>query len=273
MFELVGDLRQKKRGPGFKFGATRWREIKDQLRRPTDPQLVLQDPCPPEPISQELLKAVIACKGNHPDRSLLQCFIRTFGVPNKTTLRGIFELAPSMNPRMNKQLGCCVDICRWIARTDLKRHFAPEFDLMTSFIDTTLKCAFEKGKLKPLQFTSLHRPLCELLLPANDLHAIVGSDEKWGTVLEQLHRVIDSSTVGGHLFNFAILKELSNAVGNAIMTKVDMLFNSKVTRDTVDALRAKILADVGTLSNIGLLPPKRVVDLHYMAGVYAAKVN
>ena len=62
-------------------------------------------------------------------------------------------------------------------------------------------------------------------------------------------------------------------MGNAIMTKVDTLFNSKVTRETVDALRAKILADVGILSSIELLPPRTDVDLHYMAGVYAAKVN
>ena len=74
---VVGGLLQKKGDPRFKFGAICWREIKDQFRRHTDPQLALQAPCPPEPIPPELLKAVIACKGHHPDKSLLQCFLAT----------------------------------------------------------------------------------------------------------------------------------------------------------------------------------------------------
>ena len=73
---------------------------------------------------------------------------------------------------------------------------------MTSFVDTTLTCAFEKGKLKPLQFITLHRPLCELFLSKDDFQAIVESNENWGTVLEQLRPVIASSSLGCFLFNF-----------------------------------------------------------------------
>ena len=44
-------------------------------------------------------------------------------------------------------------------------------------------------------------------MPSDDLHATVDSDEKLGTLLEQLRRVIDSFPVGGHVFTFAVLKE------------------------------------------------------------------
>lgn len=140
LFEVVRDEIRKKRGnTTYKLGALRWREIKDMFRTPNDPGRVLDAPSPPQPVPPALLRACVSAKKQHPDRQPLQLYLSTAGDLNKTSIVGLYKLALSLNPRCQRQLPLCLDICRYMQRLGLITKHPEETTIMLSWVDSVLQ--------------------------------------------------------------------------------------------------------------------------------------
>lgn len=190
--KLCDDLRRKRREPTFVMGARYYRTLKDQYRAPTDPLSMLTAPNPPQIVAPSLLKAMIATKKARPDHTLMQAYLGRAAKPNKTELVGILKWGLGLRPSSDKQVGPLMDLCRFIARTDVCKHYPDEFAVMQPAIDATLLAAHNRSKLDKTDsvvFVQLHRQVCELLIPGDALGKVLGCKEKCDHILAELNEV------------------------------------------------------------------------------------
>jgi hypothetical protein len=264
---------EKKNSDDFKLGAIRWKSIKLQFRSEADINNILQVPDPPEQVPAQLLRAVVACKNMHPDRSLLQCFLGDFGIPNKTTMIGLVKLMLSLNPRLQKQLPSCLDFLRYVVRMNLRAVYPELLSVLAQFFDETLCAAFDRGGLQPLQFLRLHLQMSYLVLHQATVDQVVAADGVWERVEAQLNTLVASSPLGTLLFSFAVIKTLSKQVADKIDDALRDMSTKAMTRATVDHVRVLIIGQVEAMPNIEIMEPKRVVDVKYRNQTFSAKIN
>ena len=143
------------------------------FRGATDPITLLKPPSPEEAVPPALIKACIAAKRAHADRTLLQNFLGSFKHPNKTSLCGIYRLALGLNPARSSHLLVCMDIARWTQREQLKDKFEREVEIMFDFFDKVFVANFLAGKLKALDFAKLHAKVLELVLDGDTLSKVL----------------------------------------------------------------------------------------------------
>ena len=278
LFEVVVQELQKQKALGLsRLGALRWREIRDQFRQLAGVGGQFQLPKEAEEICPTLFRAVIACKRAHPDRALLQLWLASSsGACNKTSIVGLFKLALEMNPRCQRQLPVCLDVCRYVMRVNIMTVHPAEAQIMEPWMDSVLTASFRASGLRPSEFLRIHQGLLTLVLPAAPLKKVMDAHEAWDKVVDELAALTASSFLGQALFSFAVLKTLGSRVQSVISSGLLGLFDAKflVTRVRVDDFRKKIMERLEKeVGNLELLPPKRVVDIMYRGQTFAVKVN
>ena len=264
--KLCEDIRDKRNGAQIVMGAKYYRALKDAYRPASSPESRLKTPVPPETVSAPPIKAAIASKKGRPDHSLMQAYIGSAPMPNKTELVGILKWALGLRPTAEKELGPCLDMCRFAVRIKMQKSWPEEFDIMQSWFDTVLVEAYTRAKAQkvtPETFASLHSKLCNLVLDGSDLTAVAAATPRWGTVVTQLHRVVASSRIGSMLYSFALLNEICNQVSRTIDKAIAKVAKKPLTTESLNEFKFTCLEVVGALPNIDLLPVKRRVEVKY----------
>lgn len=274
LYDLVkADIYRKRTDASFRLGALRWRELKSTFAAADDAAKVLVVPDPPEVVPPALLKACVAAKRQHSDRQPLIVFLANAPELNRTATIGVLKLALSMNARCAKQLPACLEVCRWMQRQGIMTKYAAEFAVCVTWVDTTLCAVFARGGLQPLQFLSLHRGVCSLLLPAAPLDTVAKCNEQWTDVDEALNILVASSQLGTELFSFAVVKGLNRRLDMLLDAQMAKLGQGSISRASVDKLRAETLAAAESMTNVALLPARREVDVPYRGLKLKAKVS
>ena len=265
MLEHVTECLEKKATcPSYSMGMHRWRDIKAMFRGATDPITLLKPPSPEEAVPPALIKACIAAKRAHADRTLLQNFLGSFKHPNKTSLCGIYRLALGLNPARSSHLLVCMDIARWTQREQLKDKFEREVEIMFDFFDKVFMANFLAGKLKALDFAKLHAKVLELVLDGDTLGKVLATEEdNYDTIVESINELVGSSGIGVQLFSWHALRTLSKAVDDLIRSKVEALLVDAIYEEKVNSARSALLAAVNAMPNVGLLASKRIVPVRW----------
>eukprot|EP00969_Alexandrium_andersonii_P315049 13918160-Alexandrium_andersonii.AAC.1 len=82
--------KRTQRESGLVMGAVYYKNLKTLYRPKSDPLSQLVAPNPPQPVSPQLMKAMVAVKRAHPDRTLMSSWLACSTKPNETEVVGVF---------------------------------------------------------------------------------------------------------------------------------------------------------------------------------------
>ena len=117
-----------------------------------------------EAVSPALMKAVIACKKQRPDRSQLLTFLPTPGKLKWTGICGLFKLALTLKARCNKQLPLCQAIIKSMHTAALTNHYENEMAVMVVWIDGVLCQSFAKSGVTTEKIVELWGDVIKLVV-------------------------------------------------------------------------------------------------------------
>ena len=121
------------------MGARYYGKIKELYQHEASPQKQLQVIDETLPLSPQLFKAMVACKGKQPNRQPMIGYLDMADMPNQKELVGILRWALSLKAGTSaEQLRCCLDVMRWCARLKLWEVYPEEVDMMKLHFDETL---------------------------------------------------------------------------------------------------------------------------------------
>ena len=144
---LEETIREKKRetmDTGMTVGASFYTQLKKDFRALGDPMALLVPRDQTQQVRPELMKAMIACKRQHPDRVALQSFfVSSATPPNQMEAVGVFRYFPELKPTCQRQTSLGTDFLRWVARLAVDRLFpedgGPFEACCRSFVATSLE--------------------------------------------------------------------------------------------------------------------------------------
>jgi hypothetical protein len=128
--------------------------------------------------------------------------------------------------------------------------------------------------VKPTSFLQIHGDIWPIIMPEDSTNKVMAETTSWETVEHDLNRVISSSQLGKRLFSFAIKQMLSQVVSKKMVAAVgDMWKKPEITLAIIRDQKRKTLEALQGMDNIGLLPSRRELLLHYRGVPVEVKVN
>lgn len=164
------------------------------------------------------------------------------------------------------------------SRLKLQGKFKKEVSAMATFFDNALCAAHanaRKSALKPQVFVQIYDDIIERVLDKGCLERILNEKGSWKSVHSELNAVVGSSQLGARLFGFALDHVLAEVVGDAIETRLDMLFagSETITKDKIDEAKRDVAAAIAAMENIDGLPMRRQLGLVYRGFEVPLKIS
>jgi hypothetical protein len=186
---------------GETVGASFYAKLKKDFIAEGDPMALLAAKDPKQSVRPELMKAMIAGKRQHPERTGLQSFfVSSATPPNQMEAVGVFKYFLGLKPTCQQQTSLGTDFLRWVARLGVDRLFPEEWALLKTAADRLLlqawKRARDEEKMEAQTFTQLHIRIFKTIIPEKALDMILACKGEWATVSEALHAVVGSSDIG-----------------------------------------------------------------------------
>ena len=95
---------------------------------------------------------MISAKNNIPNRAPLTEYLNTCSLPNQTEIVGILKYACDLKPNISStQLPVALDVCKMMARLDLKTHYCDEMEAMIGWVDQVLVHSYHHVKKSALR--------------------------------------------------------------------------------------------------------------------------
>ena len=121
------------------MGAKCYGKMKELYQHEASPQKQLKVKDETLPISPQLLKAMVACKGKQANRQPMIGYLDMADMPNQKELVGILRWPLDLKAGTSaEQLRCCLDVMRWCSRLKLLEAFPEEVDITKPHFDETL---------------------------------------------------------------------------------------------------------------------------------------
>ena len=163
------------------------------------------------------MKAMVATKAPVPNRSPMVDFLNScVAAPDQTEVVGILRCACELKPSITTtQLPVALDMCKFMAKHDLKKHFPDEINIMRPWTDATLAQAYtqvKKSSLRLSSFVELHKNTLGLVLDMGLVTKLLEAKGSWLDVSDALNSVVASSKVGHKMFSFACESVLAEEV-------------------------------------------------------------
>ena len=205
----------------FKMGAVYYKKLKDLYRPNSSPLSLLKVKDQKLAVGDRLMKAMVATKTPVPNRSPMVDYLNScVGLPNQTEIVGILRCACELKPSITTtQLPVALDMCKFMAKHDLKKHFPDEIAIMLPWIDATLAQAYiqvKKSSLRLSSFIDLHKNTLGLVLDMGLVNKLLEANTSWIDMSDALNSVVASSKVGHKMFSFACEFVLAEEVAQLI---------------------------------------------------------
>ena len=211
---------QSQIGSDFKMGSVYYKKLEDPYRPNSSPLSLLKVKDQKLAVGDRLMKAVVATKAPVPNRSPMVDYLDSCVVlPNQTEIVGILRCACELKPSITTpKLPVALDMCKFMAKHDLKKHFPDEIAIMLPWIDATLAQAYiqVKNSLRLSSFIELHRNTLGLVLDMGLANKLLKAKTSWIDMSDALNSVVASSKVGHKMFSFACEVVLAEEVAQLI---------------------------------------------------------
>ena len=168
----------------FKVGSVYYKKLKDLYRPNSSPLSLLKAKDQKLAVGDRLMKAMVATKAPVPNRSPMVDYLNSCVVlPNRTEIVGISRCACELKPSITTtQLPVALDMCKFMAKRDLKKHFPDEIAIMLPWIDATLVQAYiqvKKSSLRLSSFIELHKNTLGLVLDMGLVNKLLEAKTSW----------------------------------------------------------------------------------------------
>ena len=169
----------------FKMGSVYYAKLKDFYRPNSSPLSLLKVKDQKLAVGGgRLMKAMVATKAPVPNRNPMVDYLSSCVVlPNPTEIVGILRCACELKPSITTtQLPVALDMCKFMAKRDLKKHFPDEIAIMLPWIDATLVQAYiqvKKSSLRLSSFIELHKNTLGLVLDMGLVTKLLEANTSW----------------------------------------------------------------------------------------------
>ena len=256
-------------GTSDKFGAGYYVKIKSAYRDTADPMSRLQCTDAGMIVGSQLMKALVKCYQNKPDRSALQFYLQSNRKEvNEKEGCGILAYMHEMKPSCKKQLPVCLDILRWADRIGLKESMPGRVEIAKDRADLIMECAWKRSmhdlKIKREAFVQLHFKILRLVCPAEPLALLRDCQGLFNLHPNAIQEVVASGRTGAALYADVAAKLLGQKVAETIKLKIDEAATKNITMTSMSALSELAVAAVQVMPNIELLQQKRLVTWDFL---------
>ena len=205
----------------FKMGSVYYKKLKDLCRPNSSPLSLLKVKDQKLAVGDGLMKAMVATKAPVPNRSPMVDYLNScVALPNHIEIVGILRCACELKPGIaSTQLPVALDMCKFMAEHDLKKHFPDEIGIMLPWIDATLVQAYlqvKKSSLRLSSFIGLHKNTLGQVLVMGLATKLLEAKGSWLDTSDALNSAAASSKVGHKMLSFACESVLAGEVAQLI---------------------------------------------------------
>jgi hypothetical protein len=222
LYETIADRKKKhaQDPKAFPMGSRWYKEIRYKFMPDSYPAKRLKAVNPDEPISDDLLKAMMYYKSTG-SRAKMDAFINLTPELNQREVCGVYTYLLELKPTTSSDsLKCCLNVMRMVVRLGLDSKFNMETSLLKDAFDDILCQAHlvQKGAVvTPLQFVHMHGEVLALIVPMKSLLKVLGvTDGKFKPVKAELTEVVNAGKIGKRLLGFLCRQTLAEEVSVSI---------------------------------------------------------
>ena len=233
-----------------------------------------------EPLDEQLLKALGTATASDTQ------------VRNSEAFTIYLEYAPSLNDR--NQVGVAKTIeahsnigksaqdtlwtsfARFLTRTEFRHTQDKMRQSLKPVMDGVLSRTWSrmhKNGVGLETFISTHRQLLGICWNSTDLAAVAACGGVWSSVLDQVRRISDASSVGALCFGSVMSAANSKGLAKQLQTSLASLSLDKLTLSGLKAWRMELTKDLRQYTDGDVLDEKRVVEVPFAKGVVPMTVH